>query len=112
MLRDGLAQANGPAPNLLSMRVEWVLECTTARYSCLFLMRIGADVGPRLIELRVGEHVLPRRHRVAAVAHRGLELLAILAGQSPQVWELPRAHQIVAVADRAIGVVDGLAGFD
>src|SRR6516225_7112130 len=89
---------------LLSMRAER----NSKDYAPLFLVRIRADVGPELIDVGVREHVLPGRHLVAAVAHRGAELRAIVGGQSAQVRKLTGAHQPVPVTHCAIVVVDGL----
>src|SRR5260370_8745774 len=58
----------------------------------LFLVRIRADVYPQLVDLSVREHVLPGRHLVPAVMHRGAELRAIVGCQSAQIRKLTRAH--------------------
>jgi hypothetical protein len=66
----------------------------------LFLVRIRADVGPELIDLGVREHVLPGRHLVPAVAHRGAELRVIVGGQSAQARKLTRAYQPIPAGIR------------
>src|SRR5229473_5138635 len=78
----------------------------------LFLVRVGANVVPDLIDLFVGERALPRGHLVLAVAHRVVEARTIVCGQSAQVEYLACANQAIAVADLAIVVVDILASLD
>src|ERR1051326_8790547 len=78
----------------------------------LFLIGVGADVGPELPQFLLAQHVLPRRHLVLAVAHRALEARPVTRGEPAQIESLPGAHQAVAMAGLAIVTVDRLAGFD
>ena len=100
-----LRESNNPFVSICAGRKE-----SPKDYATLFLVRIRADVCPELVDLGVREYVLPRRHLVPAVAHRGAELRAIVGCQSAQVRKLTRAHQPVPVTHCAIVVVDGLAG--
>src|SRR5581483_10235056 len=76
------------------------------------LVGIGADIGPKLVELLVGENAAPGRHLPLAVGDGFIEACPLVSAEFFQVESIPRIDQVFAVTGGAILGVNLLTGTD
>jgi hypothetical protein len=71
-------QINSPFGVLLKAASDEVSALNATRRLHLFLIRVGANIVPELIDLFVGQLALPRWHLVLAIAHRVFKARALV----------------------------------